>query len=107
MFRNFGIVNVKRQKCKDSKSFYVTPLMKCLFEDMGNIFENQENYKYLIVESNFKVYAYTDSPLEKTIIDFLFEIEYVFPGLIVGHITRSSIRKVLKRGVGHQKVKYN
>lgn len=79
--------------------------MKCLFEDMGNIFENQENYKYLIVESNFKIYAYTDSLLEKKIIDFLFETEYIFPGLIVGHITRSSIRKVLKRSVGHQKVK--
>jgi transcription initiation factor TFIIH subunit 4 len=78
--------------------------MKCLFEDMGDLFESQDSYKFLIVESNFKVYAYTDSPFEKKIIDFLFEIEYVFPGLIVAHITRSSIRKVLKRGISYHKV---
>jgi transcription initiation factor TFIIH subunit 4 len=68
------------------------------------MFENRENYRYLIVESNFKIYAYTNSKLETQLIDFLFEIEYVFPNLIVGHITRSSVRKVMKRGVGHQKV---
>lgn len=78
--------------------------MKCLFEDMGELFESQENYKFLIVESNFKVYAYTNSPFEKKIIDFLFEVEYIFSGLIVAHITRSSIRKVLKRGISYYKV---
>ncbi len=104
VFRHFGIVKVKKQSKKDSKSFYVTPLIKCIFEDVGNIFENRENYKYLIVESNFKIYAYTDSPLEIEIIKFLFDINYIFPGMIVGQITRSSIRRVLKRGVGFQKV---
>lgn len=92
------------KKKKDSKRFYVTPLMKCLFEDVNHIFENQDNYKFLIVESNFKVYAYTNSPLEQKIIEFLFEVEYTFPNFIVAHVTRSSIRKVLKRGVHHQKV---
>jgi transcription initiation factor TFIIH subunit 4 len=71
---------------------------------MGNIFEIQENYKFLIVESNFKVYAFTDSELEKKILSFILEIEYIFPGLIVGHITRSSVRKLFKRGIGYQKV---
>ena len=78
--------------------------MKCLFEDVNHIFENQEDYKFLIVESNFKVYAYTNSALEQKIIEFLFEVEYIFPNFIVAHITRNSIRKVLKRGVHHQKV---
>ena len=105
MFRHFGIVKVKKRSKQDSKSFYVTPLMKCLFEDFGSIFESKENYKYLIVESNFKIYAYTDSPLEIKIIEFLFDISYVFPGMIVGQITRASIRRVLKRGVSYQKVK--
>lgn len=94
------------KKKKNSKRFYVTPLMKCLFEDMTAIFDNQENYKFLIVETNFKVYAYTVSPLERAIIDFLFEVEYVFPGYIVAHITRKSTRKVLKRGVSYHKVYY-
>jgi transcription initiation factor TFIIH subunit 4 len=101
-FRHYGIVVVKKKK--SSKRFYVTPLMKCLFEDMTSIFERQENYKFIMVETNFKVYAYTNSIFETKILEFLLEIEYVFPGFLVGHITRNSIRKVLKRGVSHQKV---
>jgi transcription initiation factor TFIIH subunit 4 len=92
------------KKKKNVKRFYVTPLIKCLFEDMSNIFDQNENYRFLIVETNFKVYAYTSSPLEKAIIEFLFEVEYIFPGLIVAHITRKSIRSVLKRGITHNKV---
>ena len=81
--------------------------MKCIFEDMGDILESRENFKFLIIESNFKIYAYTESHFEKKIIDFLFEIEYIFPGFIVAHITRNSIRKVLKRGVTtHNILKY-
>jgi transcription initiation factor TFIIH subunit 4 len=98
-FHNFGIVKLKKKK-----RFYVTPLIKCLFEDMSNVFEAQEGFKFLIVETNFKIYAYTDSPLEKAVLEFLFEIEYIFPGLIIAHITRKSLRNVLKRGVCATKV---
>ncbi len=71
---------------------------------MSNVFESQEGFKFLIVETNFKVYAYTDSPLEKAVLEFLFEIEYIFPGLIIAHITRKSLRNVFKRGVCATKV---
>ena len=37
--------------------------------------------------------------MEIKILDFVFEIEYMFPGFIVGYITRKSIREMLKRGV--------
>jgi transcription initiation factor TFIIH subunit 4 len=79
--------------------------MKCLFEDMTSFFENQEGYKFLIVETNFKIYAYTNSAIEKAIIEFLFEIEYIFPGLIIAHITRKSMRNVFKKGITGAKVK--
>jgi transcription initiation factor TFIIH subunit 4 len=79
-------------------------MIKCLFEDMSNLFENQENYKFLIVETNFKIYAYTDSQFEKVILEYLFEVEYIFPGLIIAHITRKSIRNVIKKGVPAEKV---
>jgi transcription initiation factor TFIIH subunit 4 len=89
---------------KKNRRFYVTPMIKCLFEDMTTLFENQEGYKFLIIETNFKVYAYTDSHFERVILEFLFEIEYVFPGLIIAHITRKSIRNALKKGVPADKV---
>lgn len=82
----------------------MTPLCKCLFEDMSNIFKSQENSKYLMVETNFKVYAYTSNEFELKIINMLFDVEYSFKGFVVAHITRNSIRKALKRGVTHHRV---
>ncbi len=97
---NFGLINQKTDSKNPSrKKYYVTPLIKCLFEDMDNILDNQETSKFLIVETDFKIYAYTTNELEIKILEFLFEIEYIFPGFIVGHITRNSIRRVLKRDV--------
>ena len=52
----------------------------------------------MIVESNFKIYAYTDNKFDVQILDFLCDIEYIFPQFRVGSITRSSIRRVMKRG---------
>lgn len=72
---------------------------------MNHIFDAQTNYKFLVVETNFKVYAYNTSPLEVAIIRKLFEVEYVFPGFIIAHITRKSIRRILKRGISYTKVK--
>jgi transcription initiation factor TFIIH subunit 4 len=73
---------------------------------MSSVFEAQEGFKFLIVETNFKIYAYTNSPLERAILEFIFEIEYIFPGLIIAHITRKSLRNVFKRGVCATKVVY-
>ena len=96
----FGVINSKKDSKNPSKlKYYVTPLIKCLFEDMESILVSQENSKFLFVETNFKIYAYTSNELEIKILEFLFEIEYIFKEFIVGYITRNSIRRVLKRGV--------
>jgi hypothetical protein len=121
MFHFFGIIYMKSKVEKrdkkiehkdDKKSekshFYVTPLIKCLFEDSMSLFESQENYKYLVVETNFKIYAYISNDpknkYEPMILDFLCEVEYVFPGLTIAHITRKSIRNAMKKGVTAEKV---
>jgi len=71
---------------------------------MNFIFESQQNNKFLLIETNFKVFAYTNSQFDFAMIEFLFEIEYVFPNFIVAHITRKSIRNALKRGINSSKV---
>lgn len=71
---------------------------------MNNIFDTQTNYKFLVVETNFRVYAYSSSPLEIAIIKKLFKIKYIFNGFIVADITRKKTRKILKRGISYTKV---
>lgn len=97
--RNFGVIRAKKDNQNNKTKYYVTPLIKCLFEDMNNDIEQHENSQFLIVETNFKIYAYTKNEFEINVLEFLFEIEYSFPEFIVGYITRSSIRQVLKKGV--------
>lgn len=103
-FRHFGIVIIKKIK-GNQKKFYVTPLVKCLFEDMNFIFESQQNNKHLMIETNFKIFSYSNSLLDKVMLEFLSEVEYNFPGFIVANITRKSIRNALKRGMNSNKVK--
>lgn len=97
--RNFGVIRAKKDGKIKNKKYYVTPLIKCLFEDMHYDIEQHENSQFLFVETNFKIYAYTKNEFEINVLEFLFEIEYSFPEFIVGYITRSSIRQVLKKGV--------
>eukprot|EP01127_Copromyxa_protea_P017912 TRINITY_DN5528_c0_g1_i2.p1 TRINITY_DN5528_c0_g1~~TRINITY_DN5528_c0_g1_i2.p1 ORF type:complete len:367 (-),score=55.45 TRINITY_DN5528_c0_g1_i2:38-1138(-) len=54
---------------------------------------------YIIVESNFHLYAYTNSGVKTKIISLFTNIQYVLPNMVTGIITRSSILNVLKKGV--------
>jgi transcription initiation factor TFIIH subunit 4 len=51
------------------------------------------------VESNFKVYAYTSSPLYYAILKLFMEERYRFQNLIVGSLTRASLKEAFKKGI--------
>ena len=44
--------------------------------------------QFIIVESNFKVYAYTDSELYRAILRLFMREDCVFKNLVVGMLTR-------------------
>ena len=50
--------------------------------------------KFLIVETNFKVYAYTSSPLNEKILELFMTVQCRFKNLICGILTRDSLKKV-------------
>ena len=47
--------------------------------------------KFLIVETNFKVYAYTNSKLYLAILKLFLRVEYAFPNLVVATLNRSNL----------------
>jgi transcription initiation factor TFIIH subunit 4 len=49
--------------------------------------------KFLIVETNFKVYAYTSSPIYRELFKRFMRVEYTFPNLITATITRDKLQK--------------
>lgn len=54
---------------------------------------------FLVVETNYRVYAYTNNDLYLRIIDLFCKMLYRFPNMSVGIITRQSIRKALSNDI--------
>ena len=104
-FRCFGIIGMRKDHEKEKeKKFYVTPMIKCLFENVTSLFEGVDGYNYLIVETNFSIFAYVTSNLDRSILESVCEINYEFSGLIVGTITRKAIRNAILKGLKHKNV---
>lgn len=53
----------------------------------------------IILETNFKLYAYTNSPLEIAILNLFVNLKVRFANMVIGQITRESIRKALYNGI--------
>ena len=49
------------------------------------------NEKFLIVETNFKVYAYTSSRVYLALFRHFMRVEYAFANLVVATLTRTSL----------------
>jgi transcription initiation factor TFIIH subunit 4 len=47
--------------------------------------------KFIIVETNFKVYAYTKSKVYLALFNKFMRIEYAFPNLVVATLTRTAL----------------
>ena len=62
-------------------------------------YQRAEKQGFIIVESNFKVYAYPSSPLYQAILKLFMDENYRFQNLIVGMLTRSSLKEAFKKGI--------
>lgn len=45
----------------------------------------------MIIETNFRVYAYTESDLSIVLLSYFLKLEYRLTNLVIGSITRSSV----------------
>ncbi|QLQ81489.1 hypothetical protein HG537_0F02500 [Torulaspora globosa] len=53
----------------------------------------------LIVETNFKLYSYSNSPLQIAILSLFVHLRSRFSNMVTGQITRESIRRALMNGI--------
>ncbi|KAJ1720519.1 RNA polymerase II transcription factor B 52 kDa subunit [Coemansia erecta] len=54
---------------------------------------------YIVVETNCRVYAYTDSPLQIAILNLFVHLVSRFSNFVTGVLTRSSVRRALSHGI--------
>ncbi|KAF7283905.1 hypothetical protein GWI33_022736 [Rhynchophorus ferrugineus] len=97
--REFGLVYQRKRK---AGRFYPTRLALNITNTQSKstvLLEEDTPKGYIVVETNYRVYAYTDSNLQVALIALFTELMYRFPNLVVGVITRDSIRQALRGGI--------
>ncbi|KAF7989625.1 hypothetical protein HCN44_008299 [Aphidius gifuensis] len=95
--REFGLVYQRKRK---AGRFYPTRLALNIATGQNKpITRDIEKDGYIVVETNYRVYAYTNSDLQVALLGLFCEIMYRFPNLVVSILTRDSVRQALRSGI--------
>lgn len=99
---DFGIVHVPSPK---SSIFYPTRLATTLTSDTSGLrssFSTSTSHNksgFIVIETNYRVYAYTSSNLQIAILQLFARLQTRYPNMVAGKITRESIRKAVAIGI--------
>lgn len=99
--REIGLIY---QRSRKDGRFYPTRLVIDLASGLRDVKTDVHRKGFIIVESNYRLYAYTDSRLQIALIALFCEINYRFPNIVIGLITRDSVRQALKSGMSAQQI---
>lgn len=91
-----GLVKTHSRK---SKRFFVTPLVHYLSKRSQATEGTTEFRGVLMVETTFRVEAYTNSPLQLALLRMFVRIQIRLPNLIIGKITKQSVRSAFAKGI--------
>uniref|UniRef100_A0A914UX75 General transcription factor IIH subunit 4 n=1 Tax=Plectus sambesii TaxID=2011161 RepID=A0A914UX75_9BILA len=95
--RELGLVFMRKRK---DGYFFATPLIAHLTSpEAAETKESGSAQGFIIVETNYRVYAYTDSTLQLAILSTFCEMIYRFANMSVGVLTRESVRRALHVGI--------
>uniref|UniRef100_A0A1I7UIJ4 General transcription factor IIH subunit 4 n=2 Tax=Caenorhabditis tropicalis TaxID=1561998 RepID=A0A1I7UIJ4_9PELO len=96
--RELGVIFIRKRK---DGVFFLTHLLTHLStnETTDDTSAEKVSMGKVIVETNFRVYAYTSSLLQLAIIALFTEMTYRFQDMSVGMITRDSVREALQHGI--------
>uniref|UniRef100_A0A9R1SIJ1 General transcription factor IIH subunit 4 n=2 Tax=Cyprinus carpio TaxID=7962 RepID=A0A9R1SIJ1_CYPCA len=60
---------------------------------------------FIVVETNYRVYAYTNSELQIALVALFSEMLYRFPNVVVAQVTRESVQQAIANGITAQQVR--
>lgn len=117
---DFGIIHSPSPK---STYFYPTRLATTLTSDAGALRnasvgfdsalhstsgpyngENPNRSGFIVVETNYRLYAYTSSPLQIAILQLFARLSTRYPNMVSGKITRESIRRAIGMGITSEQI---
>ena len=102
--RDMGIIY---QRKSNSRRFYPTRLATTLTSDAGALrsvtsgLDNESNAAkgFVVIETNYRLYAYTSSTLQIAVLSLFTRMSTRFPDMVSGRITRESIRNAIHQGI--------
>ncbi|CAG9537537.1 unnamed protein product [Cercopithifilaria johnstoni] len=97
--RELGLVFIRKRK---DGFFFLTPLLNHLTNisyTSETCIENRNQNGFVIVETNYRVYAYTDSTLQLAILSTFTEMLYRFNDMSVGVLSREAVRRAFQVGI--------
>ncbi|KLO17254.1 transcription factor Tfb2 [Schizopora paradoxa] len=101
--RDYGLI---WQRKATSRRFYPTRLATTLTSSLpplptatGTAGSGAQAQGYIILETNYRLYAYTDNPLQTAVLNLFVTLKSRFPNLVVGSVNRDSVRKALSDGI--------
>lgn len=54
---------------------------------------------FIVIETNYRLYAYTSSPLQIAVLSLFCKLSTRFPNMVTGRVTRQSIRVAIEHGI--------
>jgi transcription initiation factor TFIIH subunit 4 len=54
---------------------------------------------FIIIETNYRLYAYTSSPLQIAVLALFTKLTSRYPNMVSGRVTRSSVREAISHGI--------
>ncbi|KAK4689016.1 DNA repair protein RAD50, partial [Tremellales sp. Uapishka_1] len=105
----YGFVH-KRKKVDGGKAdqFFPTHLATSLCAgDASSQNQDADEKRFLIMETNYKIYAYTSNELEIAILNLFVDIRIRYPNLVVGKLDRRCVKAAMEKGISaHQIIAY-
>lgn len=97
-----GLVQLQKGR---SESWYIpTKLASNLSASLSESADWQPSEGFVVVETNFKVYAYTSSKLQTEIIRCFARLEYQLPNLVVAALTKESVNTAFGSGISAEQI---
>nr|VWO95154.1 Ankyrin repeat protein [Ganoderma boninense] len=105
--RDYGLI---KQRTANSRKFSPTRLATTLTSSSPPLptstgkGDGAQSQGFIVLETNYRLYAYTDNPLQIAVLNLFVTLKSRFPNLVVGQITRESVKKALANGITAEQV---
>uniref|UniRef100_A0A1A8NPD1 General transcription factor IIH subunit 4 n=2 Tax=Nothobranchius pienaari TaxID=704102 RepID=A0A1A8NPD1_9TELE len=102
--REFGLVFQRKRK---SRRYYPTRLAITLAAGVSSSSSSPAETAdtgFIVVETNYRIYAYTNSELQIALVALFCEMLYRFPNVVVAQLTRESVQQAIANGITAQQI---